>query len=129
MYRYRWVGITAIIIIQLNKFRNLHSELGPYLNMVCTATIVLQSAKVSSSAELDSSLLTTTTFSARDIPALSKSSRLQNIQTQLSYKTRYQCIYIFNNSFVWEMSSSLGSADNNSRTYFLIILVKLLIKA
>lgn len=49
-----------------------------YLNIVCTATMVLQSAKVSSSAEFDSSLFTTTTFSARVIPALSKSSKLNN---------------------------------------------------
>jgi len=49
-----------------------------YLNIVCTATMVLQSASVSSSAELDISLFTTTTFSDRVMPARSKSSRLQN---------------------------------------------------
>jgi hypothetical protein len=48
-----------------------------YLNIVCTATMVLQSASVSSSAELDISLFTTTTFSDRVIPARSKSSRLK----------------------------------------------------
>lgn len=45
--------------------------------MVCTATIVLQSARLSSSAEFDNSLFTTTTFSARVIPALNKSSKLK----------------------------------------------------
>ena len=45
--------------------------------MVCTATIVLQSASVSSSNELELSLLTTTTLSARLIPARSRSSRLK----------------------------------------------------
>lgn len=49
-----------------------------YLNIVCTATIVLQSASESSSAEFDNSLLTTTTFSATVMPALSKSSRLHS---------------------------------------------------
>ena len=52
--------------------------LSSYLNIVCTATMVLQSASVSSSAELDISLFTTTTFSDRVMPARSKSSRLQN---------------------------------------------------
>jgi hypothetical protein len=51
-----------------------------YLNMVCTATMVLQSANVSSSAEFDISLFTTTTFSARVIPARSKSSRLKTMK-------------------------------------------------
>lgn len=48
-----------------------------YLNIVCTATIVLQSDRESSSAELDNSLFTTTTFSAKVIPALSRSSKLK----------------------------------------------------
>lgn len=39
--------------------------------------MVLQSANVSSSAEFDSSLFTTTTFSANNIPALKRSSKLQ----------------------------------------------------
>ena len=52
----------------------------PYLNMVWTDTIVLQSDSVSSSAELENSLLTTTTLSARVIPALIKSSRLRKKQ-------------------------------------------------
>ena len=47
-----------------------------YLNMVWTETMVLQSESVSSSAELENSLLTTTTLSARVIPALIKSSIL-----------------------------------------------------
>lgn len=45
--------------------------------MVCTLNIVLQSAKVSSSAELHNSLFTTTTVSARTMPARTKSSRLK----------------------------------------------------
>ena len=49
-----------------------------YLNIVCTATIVLQSASVSSTDEFELSLLTITTLSARLIPALNKSSRLKN---------------------------------------------------
>lgn len=48
-----------------------------YLNIVWTATIVLQSERVSSSAELFSSLFTTTTFSAKLIPARRRSSRLE----------------------------------------------------
>ena len=46
------------------------------LNIVCTATIVLQSARVSSSNEFELSLLTMTTLSARVIPAVNRSSRL-----------------------------------------------------
>lgn len=49
-----------------------------YLNIVCTATMVLQSASESSSAELDSSLFTTTTFSANVIPARNRSSKLKH---------------------------------------------------
>ena len=52
-------------------------DLGKSLKMVCTPTMVLQSASVSSSAELDVSLLTTTTFSVALMPALSRSSRLK----------------------------------------------------
>lgn len=48
-----------------------------YLNIVCTLRIVLQSASVSSSAELLSSLFTTTTVSASTMPARTKSSRLE----------------------------------------------------
>lgn len=44
---------------------------------------MLQSASVSSSAEFDSSLLTTTTFSANSMPALSRSSKLQVVSTRL----------------------------------------------
>ena len=47
-----------------------------YLNMVWTATMVLQSARVSSRDELELSLLTMTTLSARLMPARSKSSKL-----------------------------------------------------
>lgn len=47
-----------------------------YLNIVWTATMVLQSASVSSSAEFDDSLLTMTMLSARLMPARSKSSIL-----------------------------------------------------
>ena len=47
-----------------------------YLNMVWTATMVLQSARVSSREELELSLLTMTTLSARLMPARSKSSKL-----------------------------------------------------
>ena len=54
-----------------------HIVIKAYLKMVCTATIVLQSASVSSSNELELSLLTTTTLSARLIPARSRSSRLK----------------------------------------------------
>lgn len=50
-------------------------SIGTYLNIVCTATMVLQSPRVSSSAELEISLFTTTTFSASVIPARNKSSR------------------------------------------------------
>ncbi len=49
---------------------------GLYLKMVCTATMVLQSASVSSPSELELSLLTITTLSARLMPARSKSSKL-----------------------------------------------------
>lgn len=52
--------------------------------IVCTATIVLQSDRVSSSAEFDASLLTITTFSATLIPARSKSSRLQKFSINSS---------------------------------------------
>lgn len=55
-----------------------------YLNIVCTATIVLQSDRLSSSAEFDNSLLTTTTFSAKVMPARSKSSR-QSIDPNIQY--------------------------------------------
>lgn len=55
-----------------------------YLNIVCTATIVLQSASESSSAEFESSLFTTTTFSDNVIPARSKSSKLQSQNALLS---------------------------------------------
>lgn len=60
----------------LNK-KKVQNKSFTYLNIVCTATIVLQSASVSSSAEFDNSLFTTTTFSASVIPARSKSSKLQ----------------------------------------------------
>lgn len=53
-----------------------------YLNIFCTATIVLQSDRLSSSAEFDSSLLTTTTFSASVIPPRSKSSK-QSIEPSI----------------------------------------------
>lgn len=53
-----------------------------YLNIFCTATIVLQSDKLSSSAEFDSSLLTTTTLSASVMPPRSKSSR-QSIEPSI----------------------------------------------
>ena len=48
-----------------------------YLNIVWTETMVLQSERVSSSAELENSLLTTTTLSASVIPALMRSSKLK----------------------------------------------------
>ncbi len=48
-----------------------------YLNMVWTETMVLQSERVSSSAEFENSLLTTTTLSARVMPALMRSSKLE----------------------------------------------------
>lgn len=58
------------------------------LNIVCTATTVLQSARVSSAMALDASLLTITTLSARFIPALNKSSRLQNYK---HFMTEFCC--------------------------------------
>lgn len=58
---------------------NVFQKENTYLNIVCTATMVLQSANVSSSAEFDSSLFTTTTFSANNIPALKRSSKLKII--------------------------------------------------
>lgn len=58
------------------NFGTLNTCTSIYLKMVWTATIVLQSASVSSSAEFDDSLFTITMLSARLIPARSKSSIL-----------------------------------------------------
>lgn len=80
----RW-AIRYAIMMKHWKHRSIHGDRIAvknsrkyYLNIVCTATIVLQSARLSSSAELDNSLLTTTTFSAKVIPARSRSSKLKN---------------------------------------------------
>lgn len=68
-----------ILVVYIPQISNTGCDgYSTYLNIVWTATIVLQSAKESSSAEFESSLFTTTTFSASVIPALSKSSRLQH---------------------------------------------------
>ena len=48
-----------------------------YLKMYCTAKIVLQSSRACSSLELDLSLLTMIKYSAKLIPTLSRSSRLE----------------------------------------------------
>ena len=60
-----------------------------YLNMVWTATMVLQSARVSSRDELELSLLTMTTLSARLMPARSKSSKLLIIAVCLTNLSIY----------------------------------------
>lgn len=75
-----------------NKMRHMFEHMGSmkldavgratYLNIFCTATIVLQSDRLSSSAEFDSSLLTTTTFSASVIPPRNKSSK-QSIEPSI----------------------------------------------
>lgn len=67
----------AVNYIEISLAKKIISAIytNTHLNMVCTATIVLQSARVSSSAELLSSLFTTTTFSAKVIPARRRSSR------------------------------------------------------
>uniref|UniRef100_A0A1I8G8I7 J domain-containing protein n=1 Tax=Macrostomum lignano TaxID=282301 RepID=A0A1I8G8I7_9PLAT len=56
--------------------------LGNSLKIVCTATMVLQSPRVSSSAELLLSLLTITTLSEYRMPAFSRSSTLRGIGVQ-----------------------------------------------
>ena len=88
--------LSSVIVLMLGKNLNLQVSFHPphaapilnewikfddvnYLNMVWTETMVLQSESVSSSAELENSLLTTTTLSARVIPALIKSSRLDHV--------------------------------------------------
>ena len=58
------------------KSEKVGSYLLAYLNMVWTATMVLQSASVSSQPALEDSLLATTTLSAWLMPARNRSSRL-----------------------------------------------------
>lgn len=81
------------------------------LNIFWTATIVLQSERLSSSAEFDCSLLTTTTFSANVIPPRSKSSR-RSIEPCIQYTNgKYEIASRNATCGRWSNSNMMGFND------------------
>lgn len=75
-------------------FISAHTQTLPYLNRVCTATMVLQSARYSSSSELELSLFTTTMLSAQLTPAFSQSSSLHRVISVISVDSTWKLGFV-----------------------------------